>query len=80
MKDDDEIGVPGVIITKSGGQTATTDSVGKYAFHDLVQASHTFTATPPDGYRITSGHPFSVGAKANSNKVINIALETISGS
>lgn len=54
--------VPGVIVTIDG-QTATTDSDGRYLFDQVPVGTHTATITPPPGYSIDlTPPPFTVPA------------------
>jgi hypothetical protein len=52
--DNDEVGIPGVLLTLDGGITATTDIHGGYTFSTTLTGMHTVVETDPDGYFSTT--------------------------
>ncbi len=73
FQDNGEVGAPGVVLSLSNGQNATTSATGQYGFSNIVSGLYTVTAIAPVGYGLTTTNPVSVVVGPNASVHFGIA-------
>ncbi|MCD6291573.1 MAG: hypothetical protein J7M34_13825, partial [Anaerolineae bacterium] len=73
-QDAGELGLNGVSVRLSDGQTTTTDSNGNYSFRANAPASYTVSVTPPAGYDCVTPCSVNVSLQVGQTTTVNFAL------
>lgn len=74
VKDIDESGYSGALVSLVGKPDVTTDQLGNYIFSDVTAGTYTETLTVPTGYHATTLNPVSVSVSTDTTQHFGIAV------
>lgn len=77
VKDNGEFGLAGVTITRSNGQSTTTDANGNYQFTSVAPGEYTIAVNIPAGYIASGLSSKTVNIRSGGSAQVNFALRAL---